>query len=367
MSRETAKLFTPENILHVGKMREQYFKTGSADGITGVREEILKGWKLSYNSPFREPYSQKPTVRNLQAHLERSKRLLDVAIPYMKKLHSFLQQKSFWLTLLDDKGVIIKLVGSPEMLAELTATGLVEGSDRGSDVPYCGLFHLEYLMKKPFMLVATEHASPVDDNLAGAACPIIDLNKEVPIGFLAVSGHWWDSHVHTLGLVIIAAEAISQQIRLREANLRMKELNAVVTHVNHRLKRTVENVNSGLIYIDNAGRIKMINRAAVVLLGIKKEEADVVGTNVFAYLDADITVDIIRRNTADGKTFQYALSNSAKHRDMYHTRSSLYLFVNTMGGDADEQGGGVYYSSLQAEQYSQNRVKPRVFAGDIYV
>ena len=80
-----------------------------------------------------------------------------VAIPYMKKIFSFIDHKSFWLTFMDTEGVILKLIGTPKMLEELKATGLIEGSNRGEDAPYCGLFHLVYKLKKPFMLVATEH------------------------------------------------------------------------------------------------------------------------------------------------------------------------------------------------------------------
>lgn len=330
MSGTIKDLFTPEHILHVGKMREQFFKTGDMKGIEGVREEILMGWKLSYDSPFRIPYSHKPVVHDLEYQTQRSQKLLDVAVPYMKKIYSFLEQESFWLTLLDDEGVIIKLVGSPKMIDELAATGLVEGSDRGAKVPYCGLFHLVYLLKKPFMLVSTEHASPIDDNLAGAASPVIDLRTQKPLGYVAISGHWWDSHIHTLGLAILAAAAISQQIKLKEDNQRMAKMNIAMEHSNRRLTKTIESVNSGLIYIDNRGCIKTINRTAAVLLGIKKPADEILGTCVFPYLDDQINMEMIHKNTLHDTTFQYELSPVSHNKTMYHKRFSLYLFITSI-------------------------------------
>ncbi|MCH4166350.1 MAG: sigma 54-interacting transcriptional regulator [Megasphaera sp.] len=330
-------LFTPENILHVGQMRDEFFKTGNMEGISGVREEILMGWNLSYNSQFRKPYSPKPIVHNLDNHVRRSQNLLDVALPYMNKIYSFLDQESFWLTLLDDEGVIIKLVGSPAILKELAATGLTEGSDRGANVPYCGLFHLVYLLKKPFMLVSTEHASPIDDNLAGAASPIVDLRTQKKIGYLAISGHWWDSHIHTLGLAIVASEAISQQIKLKADNMQMAKMNKMVTCSNNRLTKTIENINSGLIYIDIHGNVKTINRTAIVLLGIKKSREEIIDTSIFPYLDNQITMDSIHKNTLDDATFQYDLSSLSQGKTMYHKRFSLYLFIKSILTGNDEE------------------------------
>jgi transcriptional regulator with PAS, ATPase and Fis domain len=327
-------LFDPQCILHVGKMRDKFFTgAGDAKDITGVRDEILLGWKLTYENGYRFPYFQKPVVHDLDKRIEKSAELMEIAVPYMEKLHSFLQHDSFWVTLLDADGVILKLVGADKMLAELAETGLVEGSDRGSNAPYCGLFHLVYILQKPFILVSTEHASTIDDNLAGAACPILDSQTKKPIGFIAVSGHWWDSHIHTLGLAIIAAEAISQQLTLKRASRQIFAMNKSINKMNHRLHTTIESINSGIVYFNEVGKIKTISRNAVRFLGIKKDANDVLGTNILLYLDKKITMKKIFENTKNGKTYRYDLTATVRSDLISQGEYPLYCFIKLIPND----------------------------------
>ena len=320
-------LFSPAHILHVAQMREKFFSTGSMKGITGVRSEILMGWKMSYESGFREVYQEKPVVHDLKRCQKKSEALMKIAVPYMEKILSFLDQKSFWLTLLNADGIILKLIGSPDTIDELRATGLIEGSDRGEQGPYCGLFHMVYTLKKPFILVSTEHASAIDDNLAGAACPIIDIETKCIIGYIAISGHWWDSHIHTLGLVILAAEAINQQLFLITANQRMKHLNELVQNKNIELDQTVEDIDFGIIYFDKAGRIIIINTRAIRMLGLRQDKKTLIGTNIRTCLDGRFDMDEVYEKTNNGIEYSSVMSSVDKDGSRRRNRHSLYITV----------------------------------------
>ena len=324
-------LFDPQHIQHVGRMRDKFFSTGDARNINGVREEILLGWKLSYEKGF--PGVQKPVVQDLGKRIEKSAELMEVAVPYMEKLHRFLQQDSFWVTLLDADAVILKLVGAEKMLAELAATGLVEGSNRGSEVPYCGLFHSVYILQRPFILVSTEHACSVDDNLAGAACPIWDRRTKKPVGFIAVSGHWWDSHLHTLGLAIIAAEAISQQLALKRDERQIYAMNQSINKMNRRLQTTIESVDSGVVYFNEGGKIKTINRNAARFLGIKKNTEDILGMNILLFLDKKITMKEVFANTKNGDTYCYDLTAPARSDLASQGEYPLYCDIKLIPND----------------------------------
>ena len=76
-------------------------------------------------------------------------------------------------------------------------------------------------------------------------------------------------HVHTLGMAIIAGEAISQALALQTANRKILDMNKSIKNINRRLNTTVESVDSGLVYFDDKGNIKTINKNAVQLLGIQ--------------------------------------------------------------------------------------------------
>ncbi len=307
MNKEEVRLlFDPKHILWVGQMRDRFFSTGSAEGITGVRREILYGWDMTYRQGFRDTYFPKPVAGDLAARQKRHAVLLDIAQPYMEKLYRFLANDSFWITLMDADGVILRLVGAPGMLSELAATGLQEGSDRGKNAPYCGLFHLVYTYSKPFILSATEHASAIDDNLAGAACPIFEHHTRRILGFIAVSGHWWDSHLHTLGLAVVTAEAISKQVALQAIGRRMHAASQEIKQVNRLLQATVDSVEEGLIYCDETGRIKMANQQAACLLHLPSADM-LAGRSVFSYIDLSVSLKHIKQYTAHSRPFSCSI------------------------------------------------------------
>ena len=330
-------LFNPQHILHVGNMRAKFFASGSFDGITDVREEILHGWKVSYDRGYRTPDFKKPVVTDLYLRTQKEEELLTIAVPYMERLYTFLQNDTFWITLLDRDGVILKLVGADTMLKELAATGLIEGSNRGSDAPYGGLFHLVFTYKKPFILVSTEHASSIDDNLAGGACPIVDPETKEILGFIAVSGHWWYSHLHTLGLAVIAAEAISKQYALEKATKRLYAMSQSLKKVNSRLYTTLDSIKTGIIYCNEEGTVKVINEGAVKLLGIKKDLKDVPGTNVCPYFDSKLSMDKIAANTKNGETYCYELVSSGCPDFVYKRNYLLYCYIRRINIGEKEQ------------------------------
>lgn len=105
MKLDIKNLFNPQHILHVGNMRAKFFASGSFDGITDVREEILHGWKVSYDRGYRTPDFKKPVVTDLYLRTQKEEELLAIAVPYMERLYTFLQNDTFWITLLDRDGV----------------------------------------------------------------------------------------------------------------------------------------------------------------------------------------------------------------------------------------------------------------------
>jgi len=337
LTDDIKNLFNPQHVKYISEMRDKYFRTRNLKDIVGVRPDILMGWQESYEHGFDDIYPNKPVVRDLQRRLEKNAQVMHVAIPYMKKIFSFIDHKSFWLTFMDTEGVILKLIGTPKMLEELKATGLIEGSNRGEDAPYCGLFHLVYKLKKPFMLVATEHASPIDDNLAGSASPIIDLRTKKVLGYIGISGHWWDSHVHTLGMAIIAGEAISQALALQTANRKILDMNKSIKNINRRLNTTVESVDSGLVYFDDKGNIKTINKNAVQLLGIQLRHEAILGKNIFNFIDNKLTIDKIHCHTNKNEIYHYDLLTPLAANVIGKGEYPLYVTIqNTIQEDRAE-------------------------------
>lgn len=249
--------FDKDRIEHIKNMRENFFRTGSTDHITGVRAEILACWETYYllNQHSSKPIKSRVTDAELSAAKEKSRDLLEIAEPYMELLFNVLSSPDFYLTLMDNTGIVLRVLSSPEMLETVRATGLFEGAYRGINT-YPGLLSSCLQLNKPFSIIATEHPASIDDSLAGVAAPIYEANSKRCLGVIGISGYWWHSHTHTQGLAIMTAEAISQQLELRK-------INATIEAHNRTLNTALEAVDSGTIYFRKDGTILAVNKRAI--------------------------------------------------------------------------------------------------------
>ncbi|MBO4409705.1 MAG: hypothetical protein J5775_03040, partial [Spirochaetales bacterium] len=94
---------TVEQFDHIRNMREKYFHTGSFEGITGIRPQIMDCWEQYYKDVVigRKTEKQKVSESELAMACESSRELLNIAAPYMKLLHSFIEQDGFIVSLMD--------------------------------------------------------------------------------------------------------------------------------------------------------------------------------------------------------------------------------------------------------------------------
>ena len=164
---------------------------------------------------------------------------------------------------MDRDGVILRMEGNSNMLEVAARTGLEEGSFRGEG-SYPALFSMCRKLDSPFQIVGCENPSSLDDDLAGSAAPIHEQDTGRPLGVIGISGYWWNSHSHTLGLVIMAAEAISQQMALRQKNKDIKAINSS-------LDLALESIESGIVCFNSKGVIRAVNRQAIELILKSKE------------------------------------------------------------------------------------------------
>src|SRR5690606_19438880 len=86
-----------------------------------------------------------------------------------------------------------------------------------------------------------------------SAAPIYNGNKL--IGALQMSGPSSKTHLHTLGMVVAAVEAIEHEIKVKRQNSNLILLN-------NQLKQIFLTVSDGVIVVNKEGRIKQINPVA---------------------------------------------------------------------------------------------------------
>ncbi len=108
--------------------------------------------------------------------------------------------------------------------------------------------------KAPVETFAEEHYCRVFHNWFCSAAPVFDAGNRVA-GVLNVTLPAADRHRHTGGMMSGATCAISEQLRLRGM---LREQNAIL-----------EMLDEGVIVLDDAARVKLMNNRACAMLGLK--------------------------------------------------------------------------------------------------
>jgi transcriptional regulator with PAS, ATPase and Fis domain len=174
-----------------------------------------------------------------------------VALSTMQDLHGFFPNAGFVMAFTDPNGYILAVLGDPPVLARLAASNVLPGYRwTEKDVGTCGI-SLSLESKIPVQINDREHYCRRGHGHTSSAAPIFDADKKL-VGVIVLSGEARKVHHHTLGMVITAARAIENQLRIikssREIQLRNSYTNAII-----------ESIDSGIMAIDQNGYITQIN------------------------------------------------------------------------------------------------------------
>jgi transcriptional regulator of acetoin/glycerol metabolism len=244
----------------------RFIDTGSNDS-SRVREVILRSWKRCYVAGV-NPHDNglHPQLQGevLAQALNRREHLLVVAHPFMTDLYSIVRGTGFVVVLTNEDGFILELFGD-EDAAELPMTSnfFVGASwhERDAGTNAIGTALEE---QKPIQVTGPEHYCRKHHCLTCSAAPLFDPDDKL-IGILDISGAYEGAHLHTLGMVVAAAKAISAQLRIRMKNHQL----AVA---NKKLVSFFNMVSDGLLILDQQGTITELNPAAESIFGRMRSE-----------------------------------------------------------------------------------------------
>ncbi|WP_268905659.1 sigma-54-dependent Fis family transcriptional regulator [Clostridium sp. HV4-5-A1G] len=181
----------------------------------------------------------------------------------MKTLYNFVKGSNFLIILSDEDGYLLKVIGDPNILAMAEDNVLIEGSNRSEKkLGTNGIGTCLYL-KEPIQVWADEHFYILHSNWVCSGAPIINENGKL-LGSLCITGTWDKVHIHTLGMVVSGAAAISKQMDLQNAYYKLIE-------VKNQLDIMVESLKSGAILINN-GIIIKVNSLACQILRINEKD-----------------------------------------------------------------------------------------------
>lgn len=287
------------------------------------KDYVLKGWERCIKKGI-DPNGKKVAARLSEEEFEKvfeeNSQLISFSKPFMEDLYSFVKGSGFAVILADANACILEVIGDKEILEDpdgrdsLKKGCVWEEEHVGNTAISTCIFE-----EKPVQISGKEHYCKVFKNWTCSAAPIREDGKI--LGVLAVKGYDWNSHPHTLGMVVAAAKAIENRIVIEKAKaeiiLKTKYQSAIV-----------EYIPDGFLTIDNKGILTYINQTGADILGIDREKS--IGKPVSELVDFEpVILDVIR--TGKGYVDKEFIMTNNKNGMKYH-------FIKTATPIRDDEG-----------------------------
>jgi PAS domain S-box-containing protein len=235
-------------------------------GRYSTRSQIIESWTRCHQTsvnPYGNTVHSKLEETQMKVMLLEKQELIKVAKPFMMNLYQFVEGSGFVVVLSDERGYIMEMFGDEDTLRNPMTNNFFQGASWGEEEG-TNAIGTALIIKEPLQVSGAEHYCQKHHCLTCSAAPIFDHHGEV-IGILNMSGASYTSHLHTLGMVAAAAEAITAQLVIQRRN---KEL----AQANKRLTNIFNAMSDGVLMVDQWGIITQSNPAAKEILNIREEE-----------------------------------------------------------------------------------------------
>lgn len=205
---------------------------------------------------------------SLQVVLKQNQGLITIAKPFMDNLYQIVSGSGFVVVLTDIRGYIMEILGDSDTLLNPITVSFFQGANWSEEEAGTNAIGTTLVTRNPIQVSGSEHYCRKHHCLTCSAAPILD-DKGNLLGILNVSGKSTAAHLHTLGMVVAAAEAIMAQLSIRKKNYELRV-------INNRLTNIFNTMSDGVIMVDNNGVISEINPVVkkILGLGLNKFEAE---------------------------------------------------------------------------------------------
>jgi Transcriptional regulator containing PAS, AAA-type ATPase, and DNA-binding domains len=249
------------------KIRKQKFdvinQRISPSEVDLVCPEIVESWIRSYDygiDPFDSKMSCVILNENVYQDLIRQKEsLLKASYPHIAHLETILLNTSCDIVLTDERGVILYVFyGNREKPSGQDSFILLPGEWKTEQSLGTFSAGLCIYLKRPVQMCGPEHYKECFNQSVGASAPIFDSYHNF-VGTLTIgTTHYHKINLHTLGLVISTAYAITTSLQSQwDSNLKDIFLEAN---------------NEAMLIINNESTIIMRNTASNKILNCSKQE-----------------------------------------------------------------------------------------------
>jgi transcriptional regulator with PAS, ATPase and Fis domain len=206
----------------------------------------------------RNPLQVRLTPDELALRRESNKDFLQVATSHITDLYRFVAGAGFAVSLADNEGYILDIIGDQPTLDKLSSGNCMPGyrwTERDVGTSALSIVHER---RVPVQINDDEHFCERGHGYTCSASPVFDDQNKY-IGAIAMSGQVHLVHPHTLGMVITAAKAIQDQLRIAKASQELLLRNNYMTAI-------LESIDSGVIAVDRNGNITQANQQARKIL-----------------------------------------------------------------------------------------------------
>ncbi len=311
-------LFSWKNFINNGKL-----------GSGHVRPEIELSWQRCRKAGV-DPFGKGSNLVLSQEELAELKNmksdLIEISKPIMENLYKFVAGTGFLVILADEQGFIMEMLGDRDTWENALKINLVPGSCWLEERGGTNGVGTALVLRKPVQINGEEHYCQPVQSWTCSACPIYDERGDL-IGVLQMSGPSYATHLHTLGIVVAAAKAIEEQLRVEFKNRQL-------TLANNRISNIFNHMSDGVIIFDSAGVNTQMNPAAEKILNTPAE--DLLGKNITQLFQGKCSSqinDLLRK----GKSFSdfEVLFESGNHYNC------CLVSGNIIRDDKANTGGGV--------------------------
>ena len=303
------------------------------DFVTGkkrqwpIRTQIIDSWtrcaKAGVN-PYDTSFHSRLADEASQALLADKQDLIKIAKPFMENLYQFVEGSGFVVALTDERGYIMEMFADKDMLQNPMTSNFFPGASWREEEAGTNAIGTALVLAAPIQVSGAEHYCQKHHCLTCSSAPIFDNGRM--IGVLDMSGASYASHLHTLGMVVAAAEAIKAQLAIRRKNREF-------ALSNHRLTNIFNTMSDGVLMVDERGIVTEVNPAAKRILD--KNERAVLGISIDKLFGGNAALS--RRMLSHRESFEDAEIMVDSKKGMFHCFASGEAI-------ADEQGnviGGV--------------------------
>ena len=276
------------------KQARKDFMEGTGHPEMIIREEVLDSWRRSraFHINAQDARCNILTQEQLQEAIAENQVLYDIASSFIDYLYQIVKGSGFMIMFADQNGHVLKLVGDADIVetAKNQDIPLTEGSCRLESVLGTNAIGTPLFSGKPIQLFAYEHYFELSSNWTCSGAPI--LLKDQILGVICISGSWERAHPHTLGMIMSAAEAISRQLYLTEANEHLIAMR-------NQLQTSIDSIHSGIVLLDADYNISYVNAITLRTLNFAKED---MLNHSYREIFPNLELEKLKENTYDFET-----------------------------------------------------------------